>query len=166
MKIRFDENISHRVFGAVNAVVANREGFEVSHNRNSGDGGKPDPDWMKGFAAQSGTAIISGDYRILQNPVDLIAYVDSGLTSVFPPTAFKHLNGYGRAALIIRWWPTIVEKLKDLPPATAWRFPMAWTPDPTKFEALRDPRIERAKADGQIQSAPEVLQFRPRSGGR
>lgn len=137
MKIRFDECISHRIAGAVTAITANRQGFEVSHVRSDQLPGTSDPDWLRQFAADDGTAIISGDYEILQNWPDLIAYRESRLIGFFPPPAFKRLKAYGRAALLIRWWPAIIEKIKISDPGDTWRLPMNWTPDPTKFESIK-----------------------------
>lgn len=146
MKIRFDECVSYRVADAVRAFAANRPGFEVSHAAQA-HAGHPDAQWMSSFAEAGGTAIVSGDYNILQNWPNLIAYRESKLIGFFPPPAFKALKGYGRAALLIRWWPAIVEKMKISSSGETWRWPMTWTPDVTKFEELRDPRFGK---DGKI----------------
>jgi hypothetical protein len=147
LKIRLDECISHRVANAVTAVTANRKGFEVSHVRHEHGPGTSDPDWIAKFAAVDGTAIVSGDYNILKNWPDLIAYKESRLVGFFPPPAFRELSGYGRAALILRWWPTVIEKIKTSVPGDTWRWPMLWTPDITKFEELKDPRFGK---DGKV----------------
>ena len=64
------------------------------------------------FAAEDGTAIVSGDHDILQHWPNLIAYTESGLISFFPPKAYQHFGAYSRAAFILRWWPAIIEKIK------------------------------------------------------
>jgi hypothetical protein len=124
LKIRLDENISKRVALAVLAVAGNREGYEVSHVAPSG----PDPDWLKKFSADGGTAIVSGDHNILQHWPNLIAYTESGLISFFPPSEYEHMKGFGRAAFLIRWWPAIVEKIKVSKLGDRWRLPMIWQP--------------------------------------
>lgn len=140
MKIRFDECISNRVALAITELTANREGYEVSYVRH-GDGAA-DPNWIDAFAKQDGTAIVSGDHDILQHWPNLVAYTESGLISFFLPKAFERLNGFGRAAFLIRWWPAIVEKIKLCEKGDRWRLPIGWTQiDHTKLEALRDPRI-------------------------
>ena len=108
MKIRLDECIPSRVALAVVQVVGNRAGYEVSFVRHGG----PDPNWIESFAKDGGTAIVSGDYDILQHWPNLIAYTESGLISFFPPKAYHHLSGFGRSAFLIRWWPAIIEKIK------------------------------------------------------
>ena len=141
MKIRLDECIANRVALAVMAITANREGYEVSYIRH-GDA-SPDPDWIRGFAEQGGTAIVSGDHNILQHWPNLVAYTESGLVSFFPPSEYEHLKGYGRAAFIIRWWPAIIEKIKLSKLGDRWRLPMIWhATDHSKMKPIKDPRVD------------------------
>jgi hypothetical protein len=105
--------------------------------------GGPDPDWIKKFASEGGTAIVSGDHNILQHWPNLIAYTESGLISFFPPKSYQALKGFGRAAFFIRWWPAIVERIKVSNPGDRWRLPMIWqSTDHLKMEAIKDPRID------------------------
>ncbi|GEM_PF-3647870 len=124
------------------AIAENREGFEVSYVRHGS--GTPDQDWIKKFADEGGTAIVSGDYAILQDHwPNLIAYTDLGLISFFPPKAFQKMRAFSRAAFIIVWWPAIIEKIKISKPGDRWRLPLAWTQiDHNKMEAIKDPRID------------------------
>lgn len=141
MKIKLDENIANRIARAVMCITENRAGYEVSYVRH-GDG-SIDPDWIKKFAAEGGTAIVSGDDKILQHWPNLIAYTESGLISFFPPHEFKALKGFAKAAFYIRWWPAIIEKIKLSKPGDRWRLPMVWvSTDYNKMEAIKDPRID------------------------
>jgi PIN like domain len=90
LKIRLDECIANRIARAIVEVTANRPGYEVSYVQH-GKGGF-DPDWIRKFAAEDGTAIVSGDHDILQHWPNLIAYTETGLISFFPPKAYVHLN--------------------------------------------------------------------------
>jgi hypothetical protein len=95
------------------------------------------------LCAEDGTAIVSGDHDILQHWPNLIAYTESGLISFFPPKAYQHLSGFGRAAFIVRWWPAIIEKIKISQKGDRWRIPINWVQiDHTKMEPLKDPRNE------------------------
>lgn len=161
MKIRLDESVSQKVAQAIIAIAANREGYEVSWVRQVHGPKTKDPNWIRAFANEDGTAIVSGDPNILQNWPDLVAYTESGLISFFPPPAFAKLKGFGRASLIIRWWPAIVEKIKLSQRGDRWRIPMTWTPDVTKFEALKDPRIDGPNVKIQIQRPGKIIPFRP-----
>jgi len=141
LKIRLDECIANQIARAIIEITANRAGYEVSYV-DHGDG-SIDPDWIRKFAADDGTAIVSGDHDILQHWPNLIAYTESGLISFFPPKAYVHLKAYGRAAFWVRWWPAIIEKIKVSNKGDRWRLPMQWTDiDHTKMESLRDPRVD------------------------
>jgi hypothetical protein len=82
-----DENLSPRVAKAVLAIVAARKGFEVGHVRDYHPASTDDPVWIKAFADSGGYAIVSGDPNILQHWPNLVAYIESGLISFFPPKA-------------------------------------------------------------------------------
>ena len=99
------------------------------------------------FAQEGGTAIISGDHNILKNWPDLITYKESNLIGFFPPPKFNQLSGYAKAALLIRWWPTILEKINQSSRGDTWRMPMHCTPDINSFQCLGDPRFGK---DGKI----------------
>lgn len=163
MKIRLDENLSYRVANAVMAFTANRAGFEVSWVRQDNPAATHDPAWLSKFAADDGDVVLSGDWNILKHWPDLIAYTESGLVSFFPPYAFKGLKGFGQAALILRWWPAIIEKAKQSKRGDRWRFPMSWTPNIDSMEPLRDPRIEtdEKKRERGIEPTGKVYQLRP-----
>jgi hypothetical protein len=126
---------------AISQITANREGYEVSFVRHGA--GTSDPDWIKNFASEGGTAIVSGDHNILQHWPNLIAYTESGLISFFPPRDYEHLKAFGRAAFFLRWWPAIVEKTKLSSRGDRWRLPMNWTEtDHNKMKVIKDPRID------------------------
>jgi PIN like domain len=163
LRVRLDENLSYRVANALKAFLANRSGLEVTWVRDFNPPGTNDPIWIRKFAHDGGYVIVSGDDNILQKWPNLIAYVESGLISFFPPVGFQHkLTGFAQAALLIRWWPSIIEKAKISDRGTCWRIPMTWTPDVTRFETIRDPRIAtpEQRARRQIAGAT-VHQFRP-----
>lgn len=116
--------------------------------------GTSDPDWLRQFAEEGGTAIITGDFNMLSNWPDLVAYTETGLISFFPPSGFEKLNRFGKIAFIVRWWPEIIEKIKVSQPGDRWRLPLKWEPSHTKMELLRDPRVKgrvvEVKASAQI----------------
>jgi hypothetical protein len=152
LKIRIDQNLSFRVARAIVAALPNRDGYEVSYVGDEHPPRTQDPDWLRKFADEGGTAIISGDFNILRNWPDLVAYTETGLISFFTPSAFEKLNRFGKVAFIIRWWPAIIEQIKLSKPGDRWRLPMRWeNPSHTLFELLEDPRVkgrvvERAKS--------------------
>jgi hypothetical protein len=141
LKIRLDENISYRVVRALTAALPDRQGYEVTHVSDVHQPSTKDPDWLRTFAADGGTAIISGDFNILRNWPDLVAYTETGLISFFPPKGFEALNRFGKAAFLIRWWPAIIEQIKLSKAGDRWRLPMKWEPSHLGMTFLRDPRV-------------------------
>lgn len=88
----------------------------------------------------------------------VIAYTESGLISFFPPTEFKALKGWGKAAFYIRWWPAILAKIKVSNPGDRWRLPMIWaTTDHMKMEAIKDPRVDD-QAEGEAEDTTKAVQ--------
>jgi hypothetical protein len=164
LKVRLDENLSYRVAGAIRAILSARTGMTVDWVLDHHPPATTDPAWIFQFAKDGGSAIISGDTNILQHWPDLVAYMESGLVSFFPPHRFDELKGYGKASLILRWWPCIVEKIKVSAPGDSWRLPWGWTPDVTAFQKLEDPRFntsEKRQRAG-IRAIATVHQFRQR----
>jgi hypothetical protein len=97
VKIQLDECISYKVASAVIAL-ANRKGVEVSYVREFNQKRTPDPEWIARFAAEGGTAIISGDHGILQHWPNLIAYTESGLI-VLPTLWISQAEGVRASGL-------------------------------------------------------------------
>jgi hypothetical protein len=142
LKIRLDQNLSFRVARAVIAALPDREGYEVTYVGDVHPPGTSDPDWLRQFADEDGTAIVSGDFSMLRNWPDLVAYTESGLISFFPPPPFEKLNRFGKVAFIVRWWPAIVEQIKVSQRGDRWRIPMKWdNAVHTEMTLLRDPRV-------------------------
>lgn len=162
MKVRLDEHLSYRVANAIKALLADRTGLTVDWVRDEHPPGTLDSNWIRKFADDGGHAFLSGDFRILQHWPDLIAYIESGLVSFFPPPGFDRLKGYGQASLIIRWWPAVIEKVKISQRGDCWRIPMEWTPDVTKFKKLEDPRLrtKEQKLANRIRPLATIHQFR------
>ena len=165
MKVRLDENVSWRVARTLQAFLSDTSGLEVSYVRDVHPPGTSDPTWITGFANAGGHAVVSGDANILQHWVDLVAYTESGLIAYFPSPAWSRMKAAGRAAFIMRWWPTLVEHIKIAERGTSWRMPMVWTPSITGLEQLRDPRIQtRAQQHARgIRPLATISQFRPES---
>lgn len=137
MKIAFDENISKRLIDVIRRLESDSS-IELGSVLDS----TPDPEWMFRFKDEGGIAMISGDHNILQEPVNLAAYTESGLISIWPPPGWPDLRRWGQAALLLRWWPVIKQKIIVSSPGDRWRIPMQWTPGIGAFKAIHDPRID------------------------
>ncbi len=142
MKVRLDQNLSYRVARAVTAALPDRDGYEVSYVGDVHPPKTSDPDWLRQFASEGGTAIISGDFNIITHWPDLVAYTETGLIAFFPPPSFEDLKRFGKVAFIVRWWPAIIEKIKISAPGDRWRIPMKWNPNHMDMQLLVDPRVK------------------------
>lgn len=143
MKIKFDENISTRLVDAIVALETDVS-VEIGSVRRDYGGGISDPEWMFRFREEGGTAMISGDHNILQKPVNLAAYTASGLISIWPPAGWPELKRWGQAAIVVRWWPLIKQKIAASQAGDRWRLPMQWTTGIDAFKEIRDPRVDRS----------------------
>lgn len=141
MKIKFDENISPKIVEAIRALEKSSD-LELGSVLADYGGGQPDPDWMFRFRDEGGIAMVSGDHNILQKKVNLVAYTESGLVSIWPDTGWPKLKLWGQAALIVRWWTVIRARIDASEPGDRWRIPMSWTPNVDALKALKDPRID------------------------
>lgn len=161
MKIRLDAQISYRVANALKAFVSNRSGgLVIDWVGDDNPPGTTDPTWIRKYSESGGIAIISGDGKILQNRADLVAYIESGLIGFWVPHRFDDFKGYAQAAILLRWFPAIVEKVKASERGDCWQFPMSWTPDIKTFKQLRDPREHPSAATARPLAT--IHQFRQR----
>lgn len=164
MKIRLDNNLSYRVRDALVAALPNRDGYEVSHYGTSHAPATSDPDWLRAFASEDGTAIVSGDARILHNWPDLVAFTETGLISFFPPHPFEQLDRFGKVAFIVRWWPAIIEKIKLSQPGDRWRLPFKWDRQHADMRMLEDPRVKGRKVEALPANVVAIKDKRSKDG--
>jgi hypothetical protein len=141
VKIKFDENVSTRLVDAISILETDTAIELTSVHRDYGEG-IADPDWMFRFRDEGGIAMVSGDHAILQKPVNLKAYTEAGLISIWPSPGWPDLKRWGQSALMIRWWPLIKKKIAASSPGDRGRVPMIWTPTLEAFKPLRDPRVD------------------------
>ncbi|MER8452767.1 hypothetical protein NKG60_22735 [Mesorhizobium sp. M1428] len=141
MKIKFDANVSPKIVRAVRALEADSS-IEIGSVHEDYQAGIADPDWMFKFSKAGGDAMISGDHNILQKPENLIAYIESGLVSIWPSPGWPDLKRFGQAALVIRWWITTKQRILTSQKGDRWRLPMNWTPGVEKFTPIKDPRFD------------------------
>jgi PIN like domain len=141
VKIKFDENISVRLVQAIRRLETDST-IEISSVLEDYGNGLEDPEWMFRFRDEGGVAMVSGDHNILQKPINLVAYMESGLVSIWPPPGWPKLKRWGQAALLFRWWPSIKQRILASSSGDRWRIQMQWTPDFDAFIAIHDPRVD------------------------
>lgn len=143
MKLKFDENISVRLVDAIRRLETDAS-IEIGSVLEDYGAGSSDPEWMYRFRDEGGVAMISGDHNILRKPVNLLAYTDSKLISIWPPAGWPELKRWGQSAMMIRWWPLIKKQIASSSPGDRWRFSLGWSPSEEGFKPLRDPRIDKS----------------------
>jgi hypothetical protein len=127
VKIKFDENISVRLVQAIRCLEKDAT-IEISSVLEDYGNGLEDPEWMFRFRDEGGLAMVSGDHNILQKPINLVAYTESALVSIWPPPGWLRLKRWGQAALLFRWWPVIKQKIVASSAGDRLRIPWQWTP--------------------------------------
>jgi hypothetical protein len=141
VKIKFDENISVRLVQAIRCLEKDAT-IEISSVLEDYGNGLEDPEWMFRFRDEGGLAMVSGDHNILQKPINLVAYTESGLISIWPPPGWPRLKRWGQAALLFRWWPIIKQKIVASSAGDRWRITWQWTPSIEAFSVIHDPRVD------------------------
>lgn len=140
MRIMIDENISQRLARSLRDIAGVTE-YQIVHVRERAPKGTLDPDWIRGFAADGGTAIVSADLNIRQKPIELLAIMDTGLISFFMPGQWQRCSRWFKAAHLCRWWPAIVQHIHDGVAGDSWEVPLGFSGN-GPMRPLRRPDVE------------------------
>lgn len=111
-----------------------------------------DAPWVKRFAAAGGEVIISGDKRMRSDPAERTALVQAKQVVFFFDPAWNNLEFCDKCAMLLHWWPTVLETAGAAPKPSFWRIPATWRSEAGIVQLphsdLKLERIERQKADG------------------
>lgn len=108
MNFLFDEHIPSRLAKAI-AALADGDGYGVHHLREIFPAATKDVDWIADIGARGGWFFLSEDRRIRTRPAERIALQQAGLSGFFFAKGWNQEGLWGRAALLVRWWPQIIE---------------------------------------------------------
>lgn len=86
-----------------------------------------DVPWLERFATDGGTAIISGDSRMLEVPHEVLAIQRLGLIVICFERRWNNWNFLRKSALLLWHWAIIVEAIKTGKPGDVYRVPAAYT---------------------------------------
>jgi hypothetical protein len=154
MKVAFDECVPPRVARAILAMQ--EEGASgvdiVSARTYSVPNAESDVPWIERFAAEGGQAIVSGDVRMRGNLHEQKALRDAGMVTIFMARAWGQLDVHAKSALLIKWWPFILNTLATAKPGQCFEVPCQWhgdqlnevTPPETARKPGRKPRDANA----------------------
>jgi PIN like domain len=132
LKIAFDEHVAPKLAEAIKAL--------------SGEGGmlraeivparkylmdplkkqESDVPWLEAFANDGGKVVVSGDARMRAKPHEQAALRECGFVTIFFARAWNNLNGFNKAAMLIRWWPYILSVIESAKPGQMFEIPCTW----------------------------------------
>ena len=106
-----------------------------------------DAPWIRRFAADGGSVIISGDTNMRRQPHERLALVQQGMVTIFFEPKWSKWVFFRKCALLLNWWPAIAKTAKAAKPGSFWRVPANWELDgklhPVSNEDARLLRIQR-----------------------
>lgn len=109
-----------------------------------------DVPWIRRFAKSGGRFIISGDINMMREPHERLALIEEGMVVFFFGNQWSQWNFFRKCALLLIWFPIIVEKMKrGRGKGKFWRIPTSWNEGGTlQSVSTKDRkliRIERQK---------------------
>lgn len=164
MKIAFDEHVPVqmvRVFASLGAEKRFR-GFEFVSAKDYAP--KPtDPDyirksdvpWLERFHEAGGRIVVSGNVRMMEEPLEMQALRQLGFTVFFFERKWNRWDFYQKSALVLFYWERISSKIKRAKPGKFWRIPNHFKEDdnlrdvsPGKKQIKRvGPHVPKKKSD-------------------
>lgn len=129
MKVAFDENIPHQMYGAFRGLVGSPS---FKHDLCSARDYRPpdergDVGWVGRFADDGGEIIISGDVAMRANIHERIALSESGMITYFFEPRWGRQNFYIKSAMLLKWWPLIDKHMQLSERGMCWEIPFQWT---------------------------------------
>ena len=147
MKIAFDEHVPKQVAEALSVLAGGKDKLGLSIH-SARDYATPDADsdvpWLQRFAHDGGTVIVSGDVKMRGKLHEQRALSEAGFVVFFMSPAWNRMNMFSKSAMMIQWWPAIVEKLKTARPGQFFQLPHQWTGN--EMKEVTPPRRPRSKS--------------------
>ncbi len=123
MNYFFDNNLPPSLARALN-FLSNRDGDTVVPLVDKFERSISDIDWISALNHEGNWVVISGDMRIMKNPHEKAAWVESGLTIFFLAKAWMHISYWEKAWKIVKWWPEITSQSKRIESGTSFIVPI------------------------------------------
>lgn len=131
MKIALDEHIGAAIVEALLALSGEDKMLRaelVSARKYSGSiKATSDVPWVERFKRDGGNVIVSGDARMRSKLHEQKALSDAGFIVFFPARAWNNLKVYNKTAMLIRWWPFILEKARSSAKGRFYEIPISWS---------------------------------------
>jgi len=131
LKIALDEHIGEAIVEALIALSGESKMLRselVSARKYSGSvKAISDVPWIQKFRDDGGKVIVSGDARMRGKLHEQKALSEAGLVVFFPARPWNNLKVHTKTAMLIRWWPLILQSARSSPQGTFYEIPMSWT---------------------------------------
>jgi hypothetical protein len=108
--VRFfiDNNIAPKLARGFHQFVAGEH--EVIHLRDRFPPDKPDVEWMRELAGESGWIILSGDVAISRNPHEVAAWKEAGHTIFFLKAGWTNIEFWPQVQKLAKCFPEIITR--------------------------------------------------------
>lgn len=157
MKIALDEHIGEAIVEALMALSGEDRMLRVeliSARKYSGSiKALSDVPWVEKFATSGGKVIVSGDFRMRSKLHEQKALTDAKMIVFFPARRWNNLRVHAKTAMLIRWWPILLEKAHNSQAGKFYEIPISW--NGTTFREVTPPK---RKKPGRKKVADEIKQ--------
>ena len=132
MKFAFDEHVPRgivkvfQILADVSSLLPITEVVSARIYVHSDDKGD-DQHWIRRYSRDGGSFVLSGDKKMRGRPHELKALVDEKMIVFFFSPVWNKKNGYVKSAMLLNWWPKIVEVAQSAPSGSLWPIPFQWT---------------------------------------
>jgi len=86
-----------------------------------------DVPWLEQFARAGGQVIISGDCRMRSKLHERDALSKAGFIVFFFENRWNEANGFVKSAMLLRWWPFILERMRSAKPGQFFEIPFSYS---------------------------------------
>jgi len=130
LKIALDEHIGEAIVGALMALSGEdkmlRAELISARKYSGGIKALSDVSWIEKFSANGGNIIISGDARMRGKLHEQKALTDAKLIVFFPARRWNNLKVHAKTAMLIKWWPFILETAQNSQAGKFYEIPISW----------------------------------------
>lgn len=110
---------------------------------------KNDVPWIKRYAAAGGKVIVSGDVKMTTVPHERLALVQEGMIVVFFAPKWDNWQFCRKAALLLHWWPAILEHVKKAKPGF-FVVPSSWPEEGGELREIPSGDLKLEKLQKQL----------------
>lgn len=131
MRFLLDNNLSPKLARALNELSSG-SGHEVHALRDKFPPATSDESWIRTLGSEGDWAVVSGDRKILKNPLEQAAWREAKLTTFFLAPGWSSLDHWAKAARLVQLWPSIEGSASTVRAGAAYLLPVRG-----KFEVIQ-----------------------------